>query len=272
MSGFKTEDASQKALSALRSGPADLTGRVAIVTGAARGIGSGIARTLHAHGAHVAILDLTSAEEAASALDPSGERALGLAADVTDSEAVRAAVDAVLARWGRIDLLVNNAGLGDRVHLAELDLAHFERIIGPNLRSAFLCSQAVLPAMRRQGGGKIVNVSSVSAKVGGVTSRDPATGQGRSGPSYAAAKGGMISLTRWLAKDSGGDGVLVNVVCPGPIATDAIKGADYDLSQTPVARLGTPDDVAQAVLFLGSQMSNYITGQSLNVDGGLRPD
>jgi NAD(P)-dependent dehydrogenase (short-subunit alcohol dehydrogenase family) len=126
--------------------------------------------------------------------------------------------------------------------------------------------------MRAQGGGKIVNVSSVSAKVGGVTSRDPATGHGRSGPSYAAAKGGMISLARWIAKDSGADGILVNTVCPGPIATDAIRGADYDLSQTPVARLGTPDDVAQAVLFLGSQMSNYISGQSLNVDGGLRPD
>jgi 3-oxoacyl-[acyl-carrier protein] reductase len=265
-------DATLAPLSAVRSGPADLSGRVAIVTGAARGIGNTIARTLHAHGARVAVLDLSGAAAAGAELDPRGERALGLTTDVTDMDAVRSAVEAVLARWGRIDLLVNNAGLGDRVHLAELDLEHFERIIGTNLRSAFLCSQAVLPAMRRQGGGKIVNVSSVSAKVGGVTSRDPVTGQGRSGPSYAAAKGGMISLTRWLAKDSGADGVLVNTVCPGPIATDAIKGADYDLSQTPVARLGTPDDVAQAVLVLGSQMSNYITGQSLNVDGGLRPD
>jgi NAD(P)-dependent dehydrogenase (short-subunit alcohol dehydrogenase family) len=245
---------------------------VAIVTGAARGIGNAIARTLFDHGARIAIFDLSGADEAAAAVDASGDRSVGVTVDVTSQEAVHAAVDTVIARWGRIDVLVNNAGLGDRVHLAELDLEHFERIIDTNLRSAFLCSQAVLPAMRAQGGGKIVNVSSVSAKVGGVTSRDPATGQGRSGPSYAAAKGGMISLTRWIAKDSGADGILVNAVCPGPIATDAIKGADYDLSQTPVARLGTIDDVAQAVLFLGSQMSNYVSGQSLNVDGGLRLD
>jgi len=259
-------------LSLLPSGPADLGGRTAVVTGASRGIGNAIARTLHGSGASLVILDIDGAAEAAADIDADGGRSMGITTDVADAGALASAVATIVSRLGRIDILVNNAGLGDRVQLDELDVDHFEHIIAVNLRSAMLTSQAVLGIMRAQGGGKIVNISSVSAKVGGVTSRDPATGQGRSGPSYAAAKGGMISLTRWLAKDAGSDGILVNTLCPGPIATDAIRGADYDLSQTPIARVGTPDDVAQAALFLGSQMSNYISGQSLNVDGGLRPE
>jgi len=261
-----------EAISRSPSGPPDLRGRVAIVTGAARGIGDAIARTLHGNGATVAVLDLDGAEAAAGAIDGTGATALGVTVDVTEAEAVRAAVAAVVEHFGRIDILVNNAGLGDRVQLDGLDVAHLQRIITVNLQGTMLCSQAVLETMRTQGGGKIVNISSVSAKVGGVTSRDPATGEGRSGPAYAAAKGGIISFTRWLAKDVGADGILVNTICPGPIATDAIRGAEYDLSQTPAGRVGTTDDVAQAALFLASPMSNHITGQSLNVDGGLRPD
>jgi NAD(P)-dependent dehydrogenase (short-subunit alcohol dehydrogenase family) len=245
---------------------------VAAVTGAARGIGREIARTLHAAGAAVVVLDIEGAAAAASELGGQRADVHGVAVDLTQPEAVQAAFAQVASRLGRLDILVNNAGLGDRVQLDGLTVEHFDRLIGINLRGATLCCQAAVRLMRPAGGGKIVNVSSVSAKVGGVTSRDPRTGEGRSGPSYAAAKGGLISLTRWLAKDAGGAGILVNAVCPGPIATSAIEGAEYDLSQTPVSRLGTTGDVAQAVLFLGSQMSNYITGQTLNVDGGLRFD
>jgi NAD(P)-dependent dehydrogenase (short-subunit alcohol dehydrogenase family) len=135
-----------------------------------------------------------------------------------------------------------------------------------------LCAQAVFPIMKAQGGGKIVNISSVSAKVGGVSSRQPESGEGRSGPVYSSTKGGILALTRWLARTGGEDHILVNTVCPGPVATDAIAGAEYDLSRIPQGRLGTVDDVAQATLFLASQMSNYVTGQSVNVDGGLHFD
>lgn len=259
-------------LPSLRSGPPDLTGRVAVVTGAARGIGAEIARTLRWAGASVAVLDVRDAQEGARRIDPDPTHALGVEVDLTDPAAVEGAFARVVAELGRLDILVNNAGLGDRVQLDGLDVAHLDHILGTNLRSTVLCCQAATTQMREAGGGKIVNVSSVSAKVGGVTSRDPRTGEGRSGPSYAAAKGGIISLTRWLAKDAGRHGILVNAVCPGPIGTDAIAGAEYDLSQTPVARIGTTADVGQAVLFLASQMSNYITGQTLNVDGGLRFD
>jgi NAD(P)-dependent dehydrogenase (short-subunit alcohol dehydrogenase family) len=259
-------------LPSLRSGPADLAGRVAVVTGAARGIGAEIARTLHAAGASVAVLDIRDADEGARRIDPDPGRARGIEVDLTDPAAVDAAFARVVTELGRLDILVNNAGLGDRVQLDGLSVDHLDHILATNLRSTVLCCQAAAARMREAGGGKIVNVSSVSAKVGGVTSRDPRTGEGRSGPSYAAAKGGIISLTRWLAKDGGRYGVLVNAVCPGPIGTDAIAGAEYDLSQTPIDRIGTTADVSLAVLFLVSQMSNYITGQTLNVDGGLRFD
>ena len=172
----------------------------------------------------------------------------------------------------RIDILVNNAGLGDRVSLDQVDATFFLRRMEVNVLGALLCSQAVFPIMLAQGGGKIVNISSVSAKVGGVSSRQPDTGAGRSGPVYSSTKGAILSLTRWLAQTGGPDNILVNSICPGPVATTAIAGAEYDLSRIPQARLGTVDDIAQAALFLASQMSNYVTGQSINVDGGLHFD
>src|SRR5919204_3491399 len=126
--------------------------------------------------------------------------------------------------------------------------------------------------MKRQGGGKIVNISSISGKLGGAVSRGPEGPRGRSGPAYATAKGGVIAFTKWVAKDAGRYGILVNAVCPGPIESDMTRGYDYNVTGQPIARMGQPRDVAQVVVFLASQMSNYVTGQTLNVDGGMLMD
>ncbi|MGD9997485.1 MAG: SDR family NAD(P)-dependent oxidoreductase [Ilumatobacteraceae bacterium] len=254
-----------EALSTVRSSVPDLQERVAIVTGGARGIGAAIVRVLSAAGAKVAVFDPDIATSTPWGVS---HRAI----DISDRNAVQGAVDSLVASERRIDILVNNAGLGDRVALEDVDPAFFLRRMEVNVLGALLCSQAVFPIMQAQGGGKIVNISSVSAKVGGVSSRQPDTGEGRSGPVYSSTKGAILSLTRWLAQTGGAHNILVNSICPGPVATGAIAGADYDLSRIPQARLGTVDDIAQATLFLASQMSNYVTGQSLNVDGGLHFD
>ena len=143
------------------------------------------------------------------------------------------------------------------------------------VRGTFLFTQAVYEPMKRQGGGKIVNISSISGKRGGAVSgvaQPGSVGGGRSGPAYAMAKGGVIAFTKWVAKDAGRYGILVNAVCPGPIESEMTRGFDYAVAGQPVDRMGQPRDVAQAVLFLASPMSNYITGQTLNIDGGLLMD
>lgn len=257
-------------LSRLPSSLPDLSGRVAIVTGGARGIGREIARLFAEVGATAIVWDLDEGHVAVNEDAPG--QVLGASVDVSDSSSVEAALQTVLSEQKRLDVLVNNVGLGDRLDLSEVTTSFWDQRSGVNIYGAIACTQAAYPIMARQGGGKIVNVSSVSAKVGGVSSEDPNTGRSRSGPVYSATKGAILSFTRWIAKTGGHDGILANSVCPGPVATDAIEGAVYDLSQTPVSRLGTTDDVAQAVLYFASQMSNYVTGQSLNVDGGLRFD
>jgi NAD(P)-dependent dehydrogenase (short-subunit alcohol dehydrogenase family) len=253
------------------SGP-DLTGRAALVTGAGRGIGRACAEVLAAHGAAVGLLDVEEPADAAGAITAAGGRAIPITADVRDAEAVRGAVDEIVGRFGRLDILVNNVGLGDRVELADVDREFFVGRMEINVLGAMLLTRAAIEPMREQGGGKVVTISSISAKVGGVPSRDPQTGEQRSGPTYSATKGALISFNRWVAVEYGPQGILANVICPGPVATPAIAGAEYDLSSYPIARLAEPEDVAAAVLFLASPMSNYVTGQTLNVDGGFRLD
>jgi 3-oxoacyl-[acyl-carrier protein] reductase len=260
----------------ISSGP-DLTGRVALVTGAGRGIGQAIARVLAGAGADVAALDLAEPSETRQLIEAAGRRGLALAADVSQRADVERAVSATLDTFGRIDILVNNAGVLERTSLEDVDDATFQREVDVIARGTLLCTQAVYAPMKRQGGGKIVNISSISGKRGGAVSGaavspDQAGSSGRSGPAYAIAKGGVIALTKWVAKDAGRYGILVNAVCPGPIDTAMTHGFDYPVADQPIARLGQPEDVAHAVLFLASPMSNYITGQTLNVDGGLLMD
>jgi 3-oxoacyl-[acyl-carrier protein] reductase len=260
----------------ISSGP-DLTDRVALVTGAGRGIGQAIAQVLAGAGAAVVALDLVQPDETLGLIRANGGRGVALAADVSQRSQVERAVSKTLEAFGRIDILVNNAGVLERTSLEDVDDATFQREVDVIARGTLLCTQAVYEPMKRQGGGKIVNISSISGKRGGALSGAPqspdqAGSSGRSGPAYAIAKGGVIAFTKWVAKDAGQYGILVNAVCPGPIDTAMTHGFDYPLANQPIARLGQPEDVAQAVLFLASAMSNYITGQTLNVDGGLLMD
>jgi 3-oxoacyl-[acyl-carrier protein] reductase len=254
------------------SRPADLRDRVAVVTGAARGIGRAIAEALAQAGAKVALLDVMEPVEAVQALRARGTEAVGLVCDVTSRPAIENAMGQVVATFGRIDILVNNAGILERSSLEAMDEATFDRVIGVIVKGTLFCTQAVYETMKHQGGGKIVNVSSISAKLGGAASTNPAIYGGRSGPAYAAAKGGVVAFTKWIARDAGPHGIYVNAVCPGPVTTEMTKGYDYGVLSLPLAKMGDPADVAMTVLFLASQMSNHITGQSINIDGGLVMD
>jgi 3-oxoacyl-[acyl-carrier protein] reductase len=251
------------------SAPPNLTGQVAIVTGAARGIGQACAWALAAAGADIVTADLSFSDATVAQVREMGRRGLDVPTDVTRRDAVRQLVERVVAELGRIDILVNNAGTLARVGVEDTTEDLWDRDINTTLRGTFHCIQAVLPHMKERRFGKIVNISSVSGKVGGVASRAAGTNLGRSGPAYAAAKGGVLALTRWVAKEVGRDGIYVNAIAPGGIETEMTRGYDYGVENIPIARMGQPEDVAQAVVFLASQMSNYVTGAVLDVNGGI---
>ena len=253
------------------SGPADLRGQVALVTGGARGIGRASATALARGGADVVVTDLLSTADAEAAIASTGRRAVGLRLDVTDAEAVRKAVEQVVRSLGRLDILVTAAGIIHRDPLEETTEAVWDRVLDVVLTGTFHAVQAVIPVMRAQGYGKIVTISSISGIIGGAVSRpaeSPDARRGRSGPAYAAAKGGVIALTRWVAKDVGQSGVYVNSVAPGGVETEMTRGYAYSAEDLPIPRMGQAEDVAEAVLFLASPASNYVTGQVLRVDGG----
>ncbi|HEY7142271.1 MAG TPA: SDR family oxidoreductase [Methylomirabilota bacterium] len=253
------------------SGPIDLRGQVALVTGGARGIGRASAVALARAGADVAVADLLPTVDAEAAIAATGRRGIGLTLDVTDAEAVRAAVGRVVGTLGRLDVLVTAAGILHRDPLEETTEAVWRRVVEVGLTGTFHAVQAAVPVMRAQGYGKIVTISSISGIIGGAVSRAtdaPDAQRGRSGPAYAAAKGGVIALTRWVAKDVGQSGIYVNSVAPGGVDTEMTRGYAYAAERLPIARMGQPEDVAEAVLFLASPASNYVTGQVLRVDGG----
>lgn len=244
-----------------------LEGKIAIVTGAAsaRGIGRATAQAFAAHGAKVAILDL-DLNAAIGAAAELGNGHLGLAANVADEAQVRDAVAQVLARYGRIDVLVNNAGITQPVKTLEITGKDYERILDVNLRGTLLMSQAVIPSMRAQRAGSIICMSSVSAQRGGGIF---------GGPHYSAAKAGVLGLGKAMARELGPDNVRVNSITPGLIQTDITGGLMHDerrhaiIDGIPLGRLGQPGDVANAALFLASELSSYLTGTTLDVNGGM---
>jgi 3-oxoacyl-[acyl-carrier protein] reductase len=257
------------------SGKIDLAGRVAIVTGGARGIGRAICIALAREGAAVGVADLLDGRETVASIVDRGGRALFVRANVTVRQEVEALVERVRQELGGVHILVNNAGTVARVRLEDLTDELWDRDVNTIMRGTYLCTQAVYPLMQAQGYGKIVNISSISGRIGGAVSRaeeSPDAMKGRSGAAYAAAKGGVLAFTKWVAKDGGRYGICANAVCPGPISSEMTRGYDYNVASQPIARMGEPEDVAEAVVFLASNAANFITGQGINVDGGLVMD
>jgi len=244
-----------------------LKDKVAVITGGAgpNGLGFATARLMAAQGATVAVLDLAHTEPAAAAAQI-GPQHLGIVADVTDKASCDAAAAAVLKAFGRIDILVNNAGITQPVATLQITGADYDRILDVSLRGTLYMSQAVLPTMKAQKSGSIVCISSVSAQRGGGIV---------GGPHYSAAKAGVLGLARAMAREFGAEGIRVNSIAPGLIGTDIIKGKlteerKAEIAETiPLARLGRPDDVAGACVFLASDLSAYCTGITLDVNGGM---
>ena len=243
-----------------------IEGKVAFVTGASRGIGRAIALTLAEAGADVAVNyagNAAAAEEVAAEIRKMGRRALILQGDVSQTEAAAAMLDAVVAEFGRCDILVNNAGITRDMLLMRMKEEDWDAVLNTNLKGVFNCTKAALKYMMKQRSGKIVNIASVVGIMGNA-------GQAN----YAAAKAGCIGFTKSVAKEVASRGITVNAVAPGLIATDMTsvlpdKVIEEMAAGIPLKRAGQPVDVAKAVLFLVSDDAAYITGQTLNVDGGM---
>ena len=249
------------------SDPFDLTGRVALVTGGNGGIGLGMAKGLAAADAMVAIAGRNAAKNAAAAagLESLGARAISIEADITDEASVAEMTRAVAEAFGRIDILVANAGMNIRKMPEDYSLAEWNEILDTNLTGVFLCAKAVLPEFKKAGGGKIVTIGSMSSIFGGAII----------GP-YAASKGAIVQLTRSLAVAWASHGVQVNAVLPGFIDTDLTRGGRKSSpamfakveERTPAGRWGQPHDLAGIAVFLASRASDFITGTAIPVDGG----
>ncbi len=244
----------------------NLSGRIAIVTGAGQGMGRSVAQALAARGATIVVNDLKAekAEGVAAELRAGGAEAHAIVADVIDAAAVRGMIEETIARYGGIHILINNAGVLRPTKVIDIPEEEWDWVIAVNLKGTFLCSQAVLPAMKTNRWGRIVNFSSTAGKnvstVGGAH--------------YTAAKAGILGFTRHLAKEVAADGITVNSVCPGLIDTEMVRAtiddartADYARS-FPISRLGLPEEVAELVAFLASDRAAYITGASLDINGG----
>jgi 2-dehydro-3-deoxy-D-gluconate 5-dehydrogenase len=246
----------------------NLKGKVAIVTGGNGGIGLGMAHGLADAGADIAVVGRNEDKSKAAVADLAarGVRAIFVAADVTDQEAVTRMVERVKSEFGRIDILVNNAGINIRKAPHALELEEWGSVIDTNLTSAFLCSKAVHPAMKAAGGGKIINIGSMMSIFGASFA-----------PAYAASKGGIVQFTRACACAWAADNIQANAILPGWIDTDLTKRArveinglhDKVLARTPAARWGAIDDFAGIAVFLASPASDFVTGTAIPVDGGF---
>ena len=245
----------------------DLRGKVAVVTGGNGGIGLGLARGLADAGANIAVVGRNETKSAAAIADlgQRGVKAIAVTTDVTDQAAVAAMIDRVVKEFGRIDILINNAGMSIRKPPHELELDEWNKVIDTNLTSAFVCSKLAYPALKASGNGKVINIGSMMSIFGASFAT-----------AYAASKGGIVQYTRACANAWAPDNIQVNAILPGWINTDLTRGAREQIqgldaivvSRTPAGRWGEPDDLAGTVIFLASAASNYVNGSVLTVDGG----
>jgi 2-deoxy-D-gluconate 3-dehydrogenase len=251
----------------MTSSPFDLTGKVAIITGGNGGIGLGMASGLAAAGAAVMIVgrNETKSKNAAAELSASGARAQAVVADVTSKDDATRMLDETMRAFGRVDILINNAGINIRKSPQSISLDDWHKVVDTNLTSAMLCSQLVHPAMKAAGGGKVINIGSIMSIFAAPYA-----------PAYAASKGGIVQLTKSLACAWAPDNIQANAVLPGWIDTEMTQGArrhvsdlhDRVLARTPAARWGVPSDLAGIAVFLASSASDFVTGAAIPVDGG----
>jgi 3-oxoacyl-[acyl-carrier protein] reductase len=247
-------------------GPFSLDGRVAFVTGAGGGLGEGICTSLAAAGATVACADIDTdrTERIARRVTDAGGRALPLHVDVSDRSSVQEAVERTVAELGGVDVLVNNAAIYPRRAWTEITEEEWDRVLGVNLKGYFHCARACYPSMRERGGGHVINVSSITFMIGFELLLD-----------YVSSKGAIVGFTRALAHEVGQEGITVNAIAPGAFPTDAEKihpdpegYNQWVLDQQCIKRRGAPQDIGNLVVFLASDASSFITGQTVVVDGG----
>lgn len=247
-----------------------LKGKTAIITGSGRGIGRAIALAMAAQGANIVVNDVNmeSAGEVVAEIEAMGRQAIAVKADVTSEEQIKQMIETCINRFGKLDILVNNAGIIQTVPVTEIDGKDWDRVMEVNLKGVFLCCKAALAPMKAQHGGKIINIASVAGKRGG----------GLLGNScYSASKGGVIAFTKSLARESGPFGINVNAITPAFTDTEMTRSIapdkkEFIIKMLPLGRVGQPSDIAGAVCFLASSMSDYMTGEIMDVDGGLMCD
>ncbi|HEY6791283.1 MAG TPA: 3-oxoacyl-ACP reductase family protein [Trebonia sp.] len=242
-----------------------LEGRVAVVTGAASGIGAGIATAFAREGADIVIADRASAEQARDVIEAirgQGREALFVRTDVSDEASVRAMADQAITRFGHVDILVNNAGIFTESLLEDMPVEDWDRVVNTNLRGTFLCTRALIGQMLARGDGRIINIASQLGQIGG-----------GSVTHYSASKAGVIGLTKALAREVSGRGVLVNAIAPGPIQTPMLDSETEEwrsakLAELPIGRFGTVDEVTPTAVLLASSDGSYYVGQTLGPNGG----
>jgi len=239
---------------------------VAIITGAGKGLGKTIAEEFYKEGALLALFDIQYdlVENLAKKLDSSEERVMAIKADVTDEMMIKDGMSKVFNKFGKIDILINNAGISLHKPTKEMSVEDFNKVININLNGPFICSKSVILYMEKQKRGKIVNIASLGGR----------TGRPGVGVNYAASKAGVIGLTQTLARELGPSGIYVNSICPGPILTEQTKQYPADVFASwnvgrAVKKDGLPQDVADAAVFLSSNKSDWITGVTLDVNGGI---
>lgn len=244
----------------------EMEGLVAAITGSGKGLGKAIAERFFGEGARVALwdIDLELVKQMRDGLDPSGDTAITAHVNITNEAEVDRAVSETLERFGRIDVLVNNAGISRHRPIEEMTVEMFESVMKVNVTGTFICCRAVTPIMKKQGGGKIVNISSLAGR----------TGRPGVAVNYATAKAAVIGLTQTLARELGPSRIYVNAIAPGPILTDQTQQyapeifASWNVGRA-VPKDGLPKDVADAALYLASRRSDWVTGVTLDVNGGI---